>query len=510
MLILRDLLVVLGILGIGFGVLILVIYLVLFRWPRFNDFWKSNRRRLFLRQFIFYQSLGLSLLSVIIFLGPRFPSVMALEDVTMDFVMDVFYREDIPPIEDKIPPFVLLDIDDETIDSWGKPLFTPRNRLRNLIDAAVQAKARLIVVDVDVSQSMGELTLQPHDLELKKYLTEYVAKCQENQSACPPIILVRAFSELPQFGSVVPLIPSTGFLEDVVTTESAPYLQWGSAHFPVSHGTMRRWRLWEPTCKDKQPGMTPSIELLVMGMIRECTEDIQNALHQFQPQNCNGDEVSSPASVTFCDLTMSTSAYSVQRRIMFRIPWSEDSDVPEYPLSVSDNNGVPVLTIFSAQPYAELPPQANLDMLTDSIVVIGGSYGNADVHSTPMGQMPGALVIINAIHSLLQDITIKPMSVWKWLIIAAVFILVITLLSYFSECFKNSWWWKTRWWKYLWKILWGGVVISIIGGLFYVSIVLFEDGIWLNIAIPLLIIEIYRAIYQRPRVKKFANRLISW
>jgi len=478
-----DLLITLGILAINVTLLTIVVYF-LFSRLRFKEFWqtKSFYRRLVINQFI-----GLSLLSLIIVLTPYISSFMELEDTTIDFLMNV-HSKIIPPKKENIPPFVFLDIDNETHLNWGEPAYTPRNKLKNLIDAVVQAEARLIVVDIDVSQSIGEST--PDDLELKEYLTHHVTLCKENQLACSPIILVRAFSQLASDfvlakPSSVPAKPRIGFLEEVVA-QSYPYLQWGSAQFTISNGIMRRWRLWEPTCKNEQPGITPSIELLVMGMIRGCTEDIQKALRQFQPQNCDGNSVSLPASVNFCGLTMSTNPLSIQQRVMFRIPWSNDKIPPKYPHIVSDNNDVPILTILSAQPYAELPSQASLEKLKDSIVIIGGSYGwgrESDVHSTPIGEMPGAMVIINAIYSLLQSMIIKPVAIWMWLAIAIVFIMITTLFSYFSF----GLWWKVLGWSN---------IFIMIGGLFYISVIIFENGTWFNIVIPLLIIVIYRRISQ--------------
>jgi hypothetical protein len=422
---------------------------------------------------------------------------MELEDFTMDIVMKL-YRGNIPPIEEKnIPSFVLLDIDNQTNQSWGEPLYTPRDKLKNLIDVAVQAKARLIVVDVDVSRP------EPYDQELKEYLEKHVTECKEKQSACSPIILVRALSKFAS-GST-PAEPRTGFFDDVVTTESAPYLQWGSAQFSFSAGMVRRWRLWEPACTKEQPEVIPSIELLVMDMIRGCSENIQNALRSLQPQNCNGNGVAAPSSVTFCGLTMSTDHQNVQQRIMYRIP-GYDTDASESPkYVVHDNNDVPILTVFSAQPYAESPSQESLEIMTGSIVVIGGSYnlgGANDVHPTPIGDMPGALVVINAIYSVLQEITIKPVSIWLWFAIAVVFIVIITLFSYYFSGRR--------------RILRWGCIFIILGGLLIYSVILFEDGTWLNIAIPLLIIRIYQGIYlkiyqvyqaicQKQWVKKFAN-----
>jgi len=494
-----------------FGILVLVVYLVLFRWPRVNEFWQSNRLRFFVRKLLFYQTIGLSLLYLIILSSLYVPSVMELEDVTMDLIMEL-YRGDIPPREDKnIPHFVLLDIDDNTYKNWDNPLYTPRDRLNNLIDAAVQAKARLIVVDVDVSLAMDNSSSSPYDPELKTYLEN----CKNNPSACPPIILVRTFKKIAS--TSVPAISKMSFFEDVVTTDN---MQWGTAQFSISDtGMMRRWRLWEPSCTNQQPEVIPSIELLVMSsLIHDCTqEDIQNALAPFIPQDCSANNQvfsDTVGEITVCGLTISTNTRSIEQRIMYRIPWSDGNVPPRLPRLVPDNNGVPILTIFSAQPYAESPPQASLQALTDSIVVIGGSHGyesndpSCDVHLTPLGDMPGALVIINAIHSLLQDITIKPVSIWKWLTIAALLILLATLFSYFSEQWKIS----EKFTKkgiFGWKILWWCVVAVIIVGLLYASVVLFEDGTWLNIAIPLLIIQIYRAIYQRLWAAKWAAKIVN-
>ncbi|WP_069469816.1 CHASE2 domain-containing protein [Candidatus Marithrix sp. Canyon 246] len=160
-----------------------------------------------------------------------------------------------------IPTFVFLDIDDNTHHAWGEPLFTPRNRLKNLIDAAVKAKARLILVDVDVSQAtpVEKSQLHPDDQELKSYLSEYVTKCKTSKLDCPTIVFVRNFSAKP---SAIPVI-RTGFLEEIINKKSAPYLQWASSHFYQSEDQIiRRWSLWEAACNNvQQPVVIPAIEL---------------------------------------------------------------------------------------------------------------------------------------------------------------------------------------------------------------------------------------------------------
>jgi len=504
-----DLIIVLFLASLIVGVLILVVGVLFHIVPGLKEFWLS--KPLVLRKWFFYQFVGLSLLGVIIFaLSIPIKSMMELEDWVIDGVMSG-YQENIPSINAReIPPFVLLDIDNKTHISWGEPSYTPRDKLKNLIDTAVQAKARLIIVDIDISKSpLTKNGPLPDDLVLAKYLKNYATKCKQNQSDCSPIILVRAFSYDATSKSNL-LTPRIGFFEDVVT-QSFPYVQWGMAELILSIATKqtRRWSLWEATCtKEQQPGVIPSMALLTMGIIRGCGkygEEIRNTLDSLKPENCS--QFLPPESINFCGLTTSTNIDSVQQRIMYRMPYSPA------PATVHDNQGDTVLTILSAKPYAEeSPPPDSLEVFNDSVVVIGGSYGplgcppaGNDIHCTPIGEMPGALVIINAIYSLLQDLTIKPVSYW-WLVIA--FVIIITLFSLIPEKpdktviheQPNNPWYKTIiWW----------LIIIIVVGLFIYSFILFEDGTWLDIAVPVAIIAICQKIYQLKWPKKMANKVLA-
>jgi len=460
-------------------VLIKGIGYLFYRWRRVSEFWQPKPLG---RKLVSNLAIGLSFLYVIIVFPPDRLAVM--EDNFMDFLMDSYSKSSLS-VEKNIPEIILLDIDDKTYKKWGNPPLTPRDKLKNLIDTAVHAKARLIVVDVNVSPSVSsEKTLTKGEETLKTYLNNYVKTCKQLDS-CIPIIFVRAF----EHGSSSARIPRRGFLEDVITP-SAPYLQWGSAQLYRSKTDriVRRWRLWEPTScdKDEQQGITLSIELLVMGIIRECIEDIQRELYPFQPQNCNINEVPTPTSVTLCGLNINTDD-RIQRRIMYRIRWSNDEEKPpDLPYTVVDKNGLPILSIFSASPYAKPSLSEGLSKLpSDSIIIIGGSYRDifdkSDVHLTPIGKMPGALIISNAIYSLLQDKTVKPVPILMWLLIATLFIVVITSIEYYL----SSGWWK-------WLV--AGFIIVILG---ISNVYFFKNGTWLNIAVPLLIIEIYLEIYPK-------------
>ena len=415
------------------------------------------------------------------------PWLMDTEDAYVDWMMEV-RQGVIPSIKTEakeIPPFVVLDIDDKTYYAWNEPLFTPRQRLKNLIAAAVKAKARLIVVDVDVSQPtpVEKSKLHPDDQRLKTYLTNYATKCRDepDKSTCPPIILVRAFSAQP---SAVP-IPRTGFLEEVVS-KSAPYVQWGSAHFYRSEDlVVRRWKLWQPACTiDNQPQVVPSVELLAMALVNECSaEDIQKALKPFLPQcrdNNDGSSPPLPETVKLCNLEISTKIRDINQRIMYTMPWLDDEAPPKLPYFTTTKSGESILTILPAQPYAESELKVSLDTLEDSIVLISGSYKDGrDIYLTPLGSMPGVVIIVNAIHSLLEYQKIEPTPLWGMLLITGLIVMMSIIFAYFSS---------------LWGVVFSGIFI--IFALLPLSMILFSYGIWLDFALPLIIVQIYHIIYK--------------
>jgi len=372
-----------------------------------------------------------------------------------------------------------LDIDDKTYYDWGEPLFTPRERLKNMIAAAVMAKARLIIVDLEVSHKtpVEGSQLHPDDQALKTYLESYIAECKSkiSSSACPTIILKRTFSTQ---SNPVPIL-RTGFLDDVVTQKAAPYVQWASRQFyPAGDQVVRRWKLWQPACTaENQLEVVPSIELLAMSLVKEdcITEDVQKALQLFQPKNCDNDTAQSlHETFKICDLPINTKdRWGINQRIMYRMSWLD---------SVTDEANMPVLTILSAQSYTtESLPQTKLKTLTDNIVVIGRSYREGyDIHSTPLlGDMPGALIIVNAIHSLLhyEKIELSPIV---GLLITALFLVMMSILFGIFPSF------------------WGMIVLGIltIFVLLPFTMVVFHYGMWFNIALPLIVVSIIQVVYK--------------
>jgi len=299
------------------------------KWNAVKKWW--NDLHPFIRQLPVNLIIGLSVTWLMINFQ-NLPWLMEAEDASMDWLMQV--NQNIVPSIDKsgFPPFVVLDIDDKTFQAWGEPLVIPRDKITHLIEAAVQAKARLILVTFDINRAIpfGKGALHPQDKQLKDYLAKYAADCKAKQDDCPTIILFRAFQ--PYAGLVQ--TPRTGFLDETVE-KAGPYIQWASAQF-YSKNVIRRGKLWVRSCTaDKQPEIVPSMELLAMSVIRGCSEELQTALHPLQPKNC-GDNASYSQKINyelleFCQLKIHSNIRNIYPRIIYRIPWLIDDKPPRLP-----------------------------------------------------------------------------------------------------------------------------------------------------------------------------------
>jgi hypothetical protein len=109
------------------------------------------------------------------------------------------------------------------------------------------------------------------------------------------------------------------------------------------------------------------------------------------------------------------------------------------------------------------------------IVVIGQTFAEAgDVYATPLGRMPGAVVLVNAIDSMVQHRFLSPPSTWEILLasflttVAVAFISVRTP-SVFAATVAT-----------LFVICTSGIA----------SFQLFSRGIWLDFSAPLIVIQI--------------------
>jgi CHASE2 domain-containing sensor protein len=403
---------------------------------------------------------------------------------------------------------VFFDIDERTYRAWGEPLFVPRDKLLELIRFAAEAPARLLVVDVELTKhvpvparpaSTPPLRNDPSiPMEPDRALADYLRRYSERSSAstsAPHMIFARTIGprtpsdERPAGplgdGTLREERPSE-FLEAVVG--SSPVLHWAS---PLSDrdddGLVRNWRLFEPTCLDRSPHAIPSMALLSWAVLRTplmsrgafTPASFQNELErQFAPSaaTCVDARASMPASkaspmpwvlydgVLGKRLILSAKPSDLEQRIFYKFQTTT---------SLADSfSHVPALLITERTDQPLSP-----DLVAGKTVVIGSSYeAGKDLHETPIGEMPGAMVVINQINALMEFGQFQEVSrAIRW----AGLLLLIVIFSLSFSFFTKTW---------------GAHISTLIinAVLLPVSLWLFQYGWWLDLVFPLFVLQAYQ------------------
>lgn len=493
--------------------------------------------------------------------------IKSVEDVSMDVVMELSQYELFGQknlliekqltSQERLPSFVVLDIDDETYkEELNNPPFTPRNYLTKIIEQTVSAGAKLLIVDIDLSSTTPleggdeknskkvDNRLHSHDQEIYNYLYNY--KERNCSSGCPIIVLASPPAE--EISEDVDRVSRMGFLEGAVK-RSEPYVQWASMTFATSpHDGVQRWRVKRPPvfCDGTMPQVIPPVELLTAAWFRngapqepEQLQNFQNALRssltQFK-QDCNG-KTNNGYAKTGEPLKIGklviNNVDTVAQRVVYTMPWQ--AELPYYlpeGCESRNNNGC-VLEIYPAKDYNQKNVLKSLD---GKIVMIAGSHGHkvreGDIHLTPLGDMLGGVVIVNAIYSLLQ-FDMKSVDMVTKLIVEAIFIILMSSMIASPRFFNGVIWTcaglSVYWliWKILptymdhsmsWVVVIYMVVVITIGLVFIymasasrflmilfsgvacvfltlpIVIEYFEENIWLDIATPLIVIQFHKII----------------
>ncbi|MDD4273550.1 MAG: CHASE2 domain-containing protein [Desulfobacter postgatei] len=343
--------------------------------------------------------------------------IRSQEDVVMDWMISMYRGSDLPEKQifgGNAPySFVWLNIDEETYSSgweesglnlkkpesrWSNSLFTPRDRLLELIQFSVEHQAKIVIVDINLTHKTGPGGIERSDGDrvLYDYFKDY-------KPIHPPIVLAATIDKDQK--------KKSSFLDDTITGN----IYWGAPTFYVeTDGMIRRLKLCEkPAYSKKDAQAFPSIPLLANILIKKC------GLHRF-------------SETDFCaEYSGKWNIDANSRRIIYRMPWKrlesgdETSEILKI-ISVSD------LYDDEKNIKNSLVMEKNIK---NKIVMIGASYEDTnDSYETPLGRMPGALVIINAINSLFFDEKIPSLHIWQKL---GLLTLLLFLMSVFFTRFDS-------------------------------------------------------------------------
>lgn len=115
-----------------------------------------------------------------------------IKDFALDTVM--YYHSDFEPTlenGEKMQRMALITIDDKTYHDWGFPVITPRDKLKALIEKAVDGGANVIAVDIELSWASDGYIHAPDSLSLStadQTLVDYLHNINARETA-PPILL---------------------------------------------------------------------------------------------------------------------------------------------------------------------------------------------------------------------------------------------------------------------------------------------------------------------------------
>lgn len=435
------------------------------------------------KYFVFNVTLGLMIM-LLLHLFSDFKPVIESEDEFADVFIQLTAND---KSKKGSTAYTFLDFDDESFTAWNEPFFTPRDKLLKLIQASVDAHAKVVVVDIDLHRPADI-----HYNRLLDYLDAYDDSCAaraKNNEPCAAVILVRSFA-MPNKESIAIIRLAPARLESIVSRSAN--IHWASTLYEVSSDhKVRYWNLWQSACNagdQSVPQIIPSVQLLALTLARSRhpannQQELMRRLQVFIPPSCkrSDEKHNLPVEPLHLDgFQIDFDQERVSRRVFYSIPRKASTALTDSGEHVLHTIPAHIITDNHGQ-------ESSTAMLQNRIVLIGASHiESGDIHHTPLGTMPGSLIIINAMHSLQQygDIA-SP----HWLI-KVVFEIILILMMSLAFLILESFW------GYLFCLL---VFASL---LLPVSILLVGQGIWLDLALPLLALGIRQIAAEFEEMRK--------
>jgi CHASE2 domain-containing sensor protein len=385
--------------------------------------------------------LGILIEIVILRFQPPLLMVRRVGDDTADQMIRLLERTttSIP----RSPAYVFIDIDDATWKAWGSHLVTPRANIATLLERVARSKPLAVVLDVDLAYSDAT-----DGKALKDFLQDY-------KPSWPPLLLVRSLANNPDGG--LPQVRITQYDEAIgqrtvngALLPAKDNVMFTSPLFERDgDGKVRRWKLFAEACNGAAPIVVPSMHLAGAMIARQAIygappadEDpplkrMTRSLDAFTPANCepvNGEREGTLDSLP-PDRPIRIESDDVSKRVIYRIGWQAGAvglgpivDLPD----AAGGGETQLVAVRPARLAVPGDPNAALPGLEGRIVVIGGSFASSgDRYNTPLGVMPGSMMIINAIEALTQNGTPREFPTSLRTLISLFVIVVASLLTLF-------------------------------------------------------------------------------
>ena len=385
--------------------------------------------------------------------------------------------------QENVTPFIFVDVDNSSYAEWGEPTSIPADKMVTMLNNILQGSPSSVVIDFDLSRRSDEDVAV-----IEHYLREYNASIiNENKSQ---VIIVKTFKVLADEIDSKFLQPRESLLDPIVSEYE--WLHWGSPLFTLDDDyTVRRWRLWEAACTNNGSSVAiPSVQLLLHAnqSLSGGIEELTRTFESFKPKDCNDwDKVLLTELPTLGRVTLNKQKAPLSQRIYFNLAWQKENPDPyayteiKYELSNGDveHRMEPLLADIPASLLSKQNTDIDNSLFTNKNVIIGASHqDSADIHGTPLGYMPGSLIIVNAVNSLQTKGELVNPSLITTLIIE--FILLVIISIAFAMLIPS-----------VAFILSTGFIVLV---LLPITYWVFKDGVWLDFALPLFAVQMHQLV----------------
>lgn len=488
----------------------------------------SNFRRKFIQNLLIGISVGIVVhLAAHLHLG----TVVKTQNAVLDSMMKL--SSDTHDNDPKRPTQVLFDVDEQTYRNpmWGggEPTVLPLDKIAVLIEKAFDSGARFVLVDFAIDGARDERQ------------DDFISQIHKVLKAYPEghLLFVRSIRQPLEPSMAKAVRPSA--LDGLIASHPDNVHAVAPNFLRSSDNVLRHWRLWESACYPL-PGrqgegrwvVIPSPQLAIASIdnarpfqwslvgaevpqalpcaVDGATENILDqaqssrladwhagrwvlevfqtcyAQDTFTEENCSK-SAPKPDFQAQKESSLKAKGEALANRILFR----QSDLVGQHAAAVRQGKTPPIVLYpeyFDRVPAINLlaetisgPALAALGKLgkpeTNTIAVIGASYADSrDVHVTPLGEMPGALVLVNAID------TVQAVGVLQSPDPAIRYTAIVVLLLIMSAVFA--------WLPVAWATVPMVVFVALTIG--PMSFWFLKQGIWLDFGAPIVGIYLFRKI----------------
>lgn len=292
-------------------------------------------------------------------------------------------------VPDGALPVTLLDVDDATRQAWKSTGVTPHAALAELVRTAQKNGAKGILLDFDLAMDTPDA---PADEALFALIRDYPADA-------PVLMLVRriGFTKSAKVDGTA-LVPSELATPYDAAVTGKPNVVWVTTLNEIgSDRAVRQIRLWQTVCDGAMGHSYPSAALVTAARLGDT--DHAAALKAFLDNRVAEECGEKPVK---------DGAWPPMKQQLAQLPYVFGNDAASPArLRVEQADGSRVVALrrisagklvtfdgVTAAPAGEI----DSDPFAKRVAVIGASYTEStDVHETPLGTMPGSVILANSI-----------------------------------------------------------------------------------------------------------------